>query len=91
MQSLICDRNHTTIRRVLSAMVQEEGMIRPMRGMSAMMLGAGPAHAMYFTALEKIREHLSNRNSVPLHLASGISAVAATMLHDAVMTPADGE
>ena len=31
----------------------EEGKSRPIRGVSAMMLGAGPAHAMYFGVLEK--------------------------------------
>ena len=90
MQSLACDKQHGTMREVMRTMVREEGMFRPMKGVSAMAAGAGPAHAMYFTALEKGREFLI-LNKVPEHVASGGAAVLATMLHDAVMTPADGK
>ncbi len=91
MQSLLCEKQHNTMRHVFTTMVREEGALRPLRGLNAMALGAGPAHAMYFTALEQIRENLTIRASVPVHLASGLSAVIATLLHDAIMTPADGE
>ena len=40
------------MRQMMRSMIQEEGMIRPWRGMSAMAFGAGPAHAMYFSCLE---------------------------------------
>ena len=33
-------------------MVKEEGLFRPLRGVNAMIAGAGPAHAMYFGCLE---------------------------------------
>ena len=51
-------------------MVQEEGIFRPIRGMNAMAAGAGPAHAMYFTALEEIKLKLVNSN-IPEHVGSG--------------------
>lgn len=91
MQSLMCEKQHNSMRRVFATMVREEGVLRPLRGLNAMALGAGPAHAMYFTALEKIREQLTARAHVPVHLASGMAAVMATVLHDAIMTPAEGE
>ena len=90
MQSLACDKQHGNMRQVFSTMVREEGLFRPMKGVSAMAAGAGPAHAAYFTALEKGREALV-LNKVPEHVASGGAAVGATLLHDAVMTPAEGE
>ncbi len=93
MQSLICEKQHSSMRNVFLTMVREEGLLRPMRGMNAMALGAGPAHALYFTALEKTREALTADEAgmrVPVHVASGMAAVLATLLHDAVMTPADG-
>ena len=37
---------------MLVTMVKEEGMMRPLRGVNAMVAGAGPAHAMYFGCLE---------------------------------------
>jgi len=73
---------------VMRTMIREEGLLRPIKGMNAMALGAGPAHAMYFTALEKVKE-AGMRARMSEHSAAGVSAVLATMLHDAVMTPAD--
>lgn len=71
MQSLSCDKNHGGIGKVLRTMVAEEGLFRPMRGMNAMAAGAGPAHAMYFTALEKVKHNLVNRSKFPEHASSG--------------------
>lgn len=36
-----------------------EGYRRLMRGVNVMVLGAGPAHAMYFTCYEKMKRHLT--------------------------------
>jgi hypothetical protein len=71
MQSLTCDKNHNNISTVLRTMIREEGVFRPIRGMNAMAAGAGPAHAMYFTALEKSRQYLMDTHAMPVHLASG--------------------
>ena len=70
MQSLCCQKQHNRIGLVFMTMVREEGIFRPIKGMSAMAAGAGPAHAMYFTAVEKTRDFLTARN-VSEHLASG--------------------
>merc|ERR1711997_610459 len=69
----------------------QEGILRPWRGISAMAFGAGPAHAMYFSCLEigKDRaEKLGLSNTLGLAV-DGVSAVFATICHDAVMTPAE--
>ena len=72
MQSLACDKNtHQSISTVLRTMVREEGLFRPIRGMNAMAAGAGPAHAMYFSALESTRRYFSERHGAPLHVSSG--------------------
>jgi len=90
MQSLACDKNsHQSISTVLRTMVREEGVFRPIRGMNAMAAGAGPAHALYFPALEYTRRFFHEKHGVPIHVSSALSAVTATLLHDAVMTPAD--
>ena len=53
MQSVMCEKQHRDgIYRMLKTMVKEEGWFRPLRGGSAMAMGAGPAHAMYFGCLE---------------------------------------
>ena len=51
-------------------MIKEEGIFRPVRGMNAMALGAGPAHAMYFTCLEVGRE-ASDHFKIPKHFGEG--------------------
>lgn len=43
----------------LSKMIAKEGLSRPVRGMGVMVLGAGPAHALYFSCYEKMKRTLS--------------------------------
>lgn len=59
------------------------------RGLSAMVLGAGPAHAVYFYVYELSKKLLSvnqNPNNPLIHASSGI---LATVSSDAVFTPMD--
>lgn len=59
------------------------------RGLSAMVLGAGPAHAVYFYVYEMSKKVLSmnqNPNNPLIHASSGI---LATVCSDAVFTPMD--
>lgn len=89
MQSIKCEKQHRVgIYRMLETMVKEEGMLRPMRGVNAMVAGAGPAHAMYFGCLETGKTMAAKFHIAP-HVGDGAAAVFATMLHDAVMTPAE--
>jgi len=92
MQSLSCSKQRSlSMLQMMRSIVQEEGALRPWKGMSAMALGAGPAHAMYFSCLEIGKEKaetlaLSNKFGF---LVDGVSAIFATVCHDAVMTPAE--
>lgn len=36
-------------------MVKNEGLFRPVRGMSAVVVGAGPSHALYFSSYEYLK------------------------------------
>ena len=59
-----------------------------------MALGAGPAHAVYFACYEHIKKVLtpvSRSSSVPESVAHAVAGASATVLHDAVMTPAEGK
>lgn len=89
MQSLCCEKQHRLgIYQMLRTMMKEEGLFRPLRGVSAMVAGAGPAHAMYFGCLETGKSFAAKLKVAP-HVGDGVSAVFATCLHDAVMTPAE--
>lgn len=41
-------------------MVKNEGILRPIRGLPAVVAGAGPAHALYFASYEFAKESLTN-------------------------------
>lgn len=80
-------------RNVLDALmkiVRYEGAARPFKGMSVMVVGAGPAHAMYFACYEKMKRVISGtENGSKRPLAQASAGVMSTLLHDAVMNPAD--
>uniref|UniRef100_A0A182JC87 Mitoferrin n=2 Tax=Anopheles atroparvus TaxID=41427 RepID=A0A182JC87_ANOAO len=88
MQSLTHMKAHDTIISTFRDMVRTEGLMRPFRGVMAVVAGAGPAHALYFGAYEYSKEMIatvSDRDNVNYML----SAAAATLVHDAVSNPAD--
>lgn len=70
--------------------VKNEGIFRPVRGMSVVAFGAGPAHALYFSSYEHIKKNFSGKlrpgdNSLTNAIAGGFS----TLLHDSIMVPSD--
>jgi len=70
--------------------VRYEGVMRPVRGMSAVVFGAGPAHALYFSCYEKMKRLFSgSEHGVGHPLAQGAAGALSTLLHDAIMSPAD--
>lgn len=40
-------------------MIKQEGLFRPIRGMSAVVVGAGPSHALYFSSYEFLKNTLT--------------------------------
>ncbi|KAJ6824267.1 mitochondrial RNA-splicing protein MRS3 [Iris pallida] len=84
-------RNGGGLRSVLSSILRSEGPLSLYRGISAMSLGAGPAHAVYFSFYELSKSFLGEKVANPnlsslVHAASG---VLATVASDAVFTPMD--
>jgi len=65
--------------------------MRPLRGLGAMVVGAGPAHALYFSAYERLKVSFNPSGSSANHnyWAQGAAGSVATLLHDVVMTPAE--
>ncbi|CAA2979473.1 mitoferrin-like [Olea europaea subsp. europaea] len=77
-----------TLRQSLGSIMKLEGLGGLYRGIAAMGLGAGPAHAVYFSIYETCKKFLSagNPNNSMAHAASGVFATVAS---DAVLTPMD--
>jgi len=95
MQALACDKpklQSRSIWRNLWFIMRTEGLFRPMQGVQAMALGAGPAHAMYFGCYEMLKSKLTplaRSSTVPEFVVHFGAGAAATVLHDAIMTPAE--
>ncbi|KAK0039975.1 mitoferrin-2-like isoform X1 [Biomphalaria pfeifferi] len=90
MQCLVPDpkADYRSVMDALNKIVRHEGIRNTVRGFSAMALGAGPAHALYFACYEKIK-HVVSGGKQGNHLANGLAGCTATLLHDAIMNPAD--
>ena len=93
LQSLVTEPTAKRgLSSVLMTMIREEGAMRPLRGLGAMVVGAGPAHALYFSAYERLKVSFNPSGSSANHnyWAQGAAGSVATLLHDVVMTPAEG-
>lgn len=79
------------IGTVLVRMIRQEGFLRPIRGVGAMVAGAGPAHALYFSCYEFLKDKFmsSKPHSQFNHLVYGAAGCVSTILHDGVMNPAE--
>lgn len=95
MQSLACEPQMVAAHRqgIFSSLInimKEEGRFRPVQGVQAMALGAGPAHALYFATYEKMKEELLSRNKMyPDSVNYMMAGATATVFHDAIMTPSE--
>ncbi|KAB1224485.1 Mitoferrin [Morella rubra] len=76
------------VRQTLGSILKLEGAAGLYRGIWAMGLGAGPAHAVYFSVYELCKEAFSggDPNNSAAHAVSGVFATVAS---DAVITPMD--
>ncbi|XP_050522291.1 mitoferrin-1 [Daktulosphaira vitifoliae] len=77
------------ISSIFIDMIKQEGYLRPIRGMGTVVIGAGPAHALYFASYEHLKQKISHQTSLSITLSSGIAGCASTIIHDAIMTPTD--
>ncbi|ORX67638.1 mitochondrial carrier [Linderina pennispora] len=66
-----------------------EGMRTLWRGVMSVVLGAGPAHAVYFATYEQTKKLLSNSAGETTALAAGAAGGVATVVSDALMNPFD--
>lgn len=86
------------IIQAFSRISHQEGPLALWRGVSSVVMGAGPAHAIYYLVFESTKTTLCNRwynldNTIVTTerypLIAAVSGVAATITSDALMTPFD--
>ena len=90
MQALACDKSmaikSSSIWKNLLHIQKTEGFWRPLHGVQPLVLGAGPAHAVYFACYEQIKSLLlpaTNSGVLPEYLVHGGAGAAAAGSVDA--------
>lgn len=84
MQSLQPEPNaqYRGVYEALKRIIQTEGIFRPLRGLNITMMGAGPAHALYFACYERVKRSLSDiiQSGGNSHLANGTTSHVSTQI-----------
>lgn len=80
-----------SILQQISKISSTEGSMALWKGVQSMVMGAGPAHAVYFATYEFCKESLIDPEDFNTHqpLKTAASGVAATIAADALMNPFD--
>lgn len=77
--------HYSGIKDAFKTIMVKDGPKRLLRGMNAMVLGAGPAHAMYFSCYEKVKHHLTikinGKKWKNSSIANGKSGTACNVLY----------
>lgn len=80
---------HFSTAKTFASIVRLEGVAGLYRGIGAMALGAGPAHAVYFSVYELFKQRFGGNEQGHHPVAHGAAGVLATISSDAVFTPMD--
>ena len=79
----------SSLSKVFSSIIKSEGLLGLYRGVGAMALGAGPAHAVYFSVYEFFKEKMGGNKPGHHPLSHAMAGILATVSSDAVFTPMD--
>ncbi|KAK4999706.1 Fe(2+) transporter [Elasticomyces elasticus] len=80
---------YTGIGNALATISRVEGYLSLWRGLSSVIVGAGPAHAVYFATYEVVKQAMGGNASGHHPLAAATSGACATIASDAFMNPFD--
>ncbi len=85
---------YTSATHALKTITSTEGIARLWRGVVSVLLGAGPAHAVYFGSYEFCKRHISRllprgADGSVHPLSASIAGASATIASDALMNPFD--
>lgn len=73
------------------AMIRQNGLFRLWGGVTSVIMGCVPAHAAYFSIYEMSKHTFSIEANSEFYLFSTMTTGAlATIAHDTIMTPMDG-
>ncbi|RUS12876.1 mitochondrial carrier domain-containing protein, partial [Endogone sp. FLAS-F59071] len=82
---------YTGIGNAFSRIATTEGALALWRGVNSVVIGAGPAHALYFATYEQCKEAFGGNVVTEGHhlMATAAAGACATLVHDSLMNPFD--
>ncbi|KAH0836646.1 mitochondrial carrier domain-containing protein [Lanmaoa asiatica] len=80
---------YTGIGNAFTRISSTEGIRVLWRGVSSVILGAGPAHAVHFGTYEAVKELAGGNDAGNQWLATSLAGASATIASDALMNPFD--
>ncbi|KAL4425124.1 hypothetical protein ABPG77_008229 [Micractinium sp. CCAP 211/92] len=80
---------HSSVGTALRNILRREGVGGLYRGVTAMALGAGPSHALYFASYEAAKDLYGGNREGHRPLATAAAGATATIVNDGCMTPWD--
>ncbi|KAK7012283.1 mitochondrial carrier domain-containing protein [Favolaschia claudopus] len=80
---------YTGVGQAFTRISSTEGMRALWRGVSSVVLGAGPAHAVHFGVLEAVKELAGGNRGGSQWVATSLAGASATIAADALMNPFD--
>jgi len=80
---------YTGIGNAFARISSTEGMRALWRGVSSVILGAGPAHAVHFGMYEAVKDLAGGNEQGNQWLATSLAGASATIASDALMNPFD--
>jgi solute carrier family 25 iron transporter 28/37 len=80
---------HTSLGRAIQAVLHREGIRGLYKGVTAVALGAGPSHALYFASYEAAKQLYGGNEPGHQPIATAAAGVTATIVNDGCMTPWD--
>jgi len=94
MQSVLPEEHcrYKGVRDAFRTVSMTEGALRKYRGLNVVAVGAGPAHALYFSCYETMKKSFSSKLGVKSgqsFKANACAGVCATFVHDSFMNPVE--
>ncbi|KAF7196191.1 putative mitochondrial carrier C8C9.12c [Pseudocercospora fuligena] len=80
---------YSGIGNAIATISRVEGYMSLWRGLSSVIVGAGPAHAVYFATYEVVKQAMGGNASGHHPIAAASSGACATIASDAFMNPFD--
>jgi solute carrier family 25 (mitochondrial iron transporter), member 28/37 len=84
--------NYLGISNAFQSIIKSEGILGLYSGLSAVLVGAIPSHALSFMTYEFMKKKLTDEDEDhhrPSNFTAAISGASATIVHDFVSTPLD--